>query len=223
MFVTTKPELAAVTDVYFRGFDQAFPDYWRFQEWNREFQAYAAKGDLPALTLLRLAHDHTGDFKEGIDCINSVEAELADNDYAVGLVLQTLAQSRFAKDTLVFVIEDDAQDGPDHVSSRRTIAFVAGPYVRQHAVVSRPYTTVSMVRTIEDVLGLQPMALNDALARPMADAVGRVASHRPALAGPSSRGVGPCPLPRAAVCGLLGQGHGRPGFRRGRSSGYGAG
>ena len=169
VFVTTKPELAAVTDVYFRGFDQAFPDYWRFQEWNREFQAYAAKGDLPALTLLRLAHDHTGDFKEGIDGINSVEAELADNDYAVGLVLQTLAQSRFAKDTLVFVIEDDAQDGPDHVSSRRTIAFVAGPYVRQHAVVSRPYTTVSMVRTIEDVLGLQPMALNDALARPMAD------------------------------------------------------
>ena len=169
VFYAAKPELAPVTDPYFRGFDQAFPDYWRFQEWKREFDAYAAKGDLPALTLLRLAHDHTGDFARGIDGINTVEAEVADNDYAVGLVAQTIAESRFAKDTLIFVIEDDAQDGPDHVSSRRTTAYVVGPYIRQHAVVATPYTTVNFVRTIEDVLGLQPMAMNDALARPMAD------------------------------------------------------
>ncbi|THD62271.1 hypothetical protein [Phenylobacterium sp.] len=169
VFYATKPELAPVTDPYFRGFDQAFPDYWRFQEWKREFDAYAAKGDLPALTLLRLAHDHTGDFARGIDGINTVEAELADNDYAVGLVAQTIAESRFAKDTVIFIIEDDAQDGPDHVSSRRTTAYVAGAYVRQHAVVSTPYTTVNFVRTIEDVLGIAPMAMNDGLARPMAD------------------------------------------------------
>jgi DNA-binding beta-propeller fold protein YncE len=174
VFYATKPELASLTDPYFRGFDQAFPDYWRFQEWKREFSAYAAqsqagRGDLPALTLLRLAHDHTGNFDRGIDGINTVEAELADNDYAVGLVAQTIAESRFAKDTLIFVIEDDAQDGPDHVSSRRTTAYVVGPYVRQHAVISTPYTTVNFVRTIEDVLGIQPMAMNDALARPMAD------------------------------------------------------
>jgi DNA-binding beta-propeller fold protein YncE len=169
VFYATKPELAPLTDPYFRGFDQAFPDYWRFQEWKREFDAFAAKGDLPALTLLRLAHDHTGDFARGIDGINTVEAELADNDYAVGLVAQTIAESRFAKDTLIFVIEDDAQDGPDHVSSRRTTAYVVGPYIRQHAVVATPYTTVNFVRTIEDVLGIQPMAMNDALARPMAD------------------------------------------------------
>jgi hypothetical protein len=87
----------------------------------------------------------------------------------VGRVVQTVAESRFAKDTLVFVIEDDAQDGPDHVSARRTTAFVAGPYVRQHAVVSRHYTTVNFIRTIEDVLGLTPMSMNDALARPMSE------------------------------------------------------
>lgn len=169
VFIPTKPELAKVTDPYFRGFDQGFPDYWRFQEWKREFKGYVVKGALPNLTLLRLAHDHTGSFGKGLDKVDTVETEQADNDYAVGLVLETLAQSPFAKDTLVFVIEDDAQDGPDHVSSRRTLALVAGPYVRQRAVLSRPYTTVNFVRTIEAVLGLAPMAMNDALARPMTE------------------------------------------------------
>jgi DNA-binding beta-propeller fold protein YncE len=169
VFIPTKPELAKVTDPYFRGFDQGFPDYWRFQEWKREFSGYVAKAALPNLTLLRLAHDHTGNFGKGVDRVDTVETEQADNDYAVGLVLQTLAESPFAKDTLVFVIEDDAQDGPDHVSSRRTVALVAGPYVRQHAVVSHPYTTVNFVRTIEDVLGLTPMSMTDALARPMTE------------------------------------------------------
>jgi len=169
VFIATKPELAKLSDVYFRGFDQGFPDYWRVQEWKREFRGYEAKGTLPNLTLLRLPHDHTGNFGKGVDRVDTVETELADNDYAVGLVVQALAESRFAKDTLVFVIEDDAQDGPDHVSSRRTLALMAGPYVRQHAVLSQPYTTVNFVRTIEAVLDLKPMAMNDALARPMTE------------------------------------------------------
>ncbi|MFI4964085.1 MAG: beta-propeller fold lactonase family protein [Caulobacterales bacterium] len=169
VFFPTKPQLAKLSDPYFRGFDQGFPDYWRFQEWKREFRGYVAKGNLPNLTLLRLPHDHTGRFGQGVDKVDTVETELADNDYAVGLVAQTLAESPFAKDTLVFVVEDDAQDGPDHVSSRRTLALVAGPYLRQHAVVSRPYTTVNFLRTIEAVLGLAPMSMNDALARPMTE------------------------------------------------------
>jgi DNA-binding beta-propeller fold protein YncE len=162
-------QLAPVTDPYFRAFDQAFPDYWRFQEWKREFEGFSVSGRLPALTLLRLPHDHTGSFKSAIDGVNTVETEVADNDYAVGLVLDTVAHSRYRTDTLVFVIEDDAQDGPDHVNAHRTIGFVAGAYVRQHAVVSTRYTTVSMIRTIEDVLGLSPNNLNDGLARPMTD------------------------------------------------------
>jgi DNA-binding beta-propeller fold protein YncE len=161
--------LAPVTDPYFRAFDQAFPDFWRFQEWKREFEGFSVSGRLPALTLLRLPHDHTGSFKEAIDGVNTVETEVADNDYAVGLVVDTVAHSRYRTDTLIFVIEDDAQDGPDHVNAHRTIGFVAGPYVRQHAVVSTRYTTVSMIRTIEDVLGLSPNNLNDGLARPMAE------------------------------------------------------
>ena len=163
----TKPALMDRTDPYFRGFDQKFPDYWRFKEWEHEFDGYVADGKLPSLTLLRLAHDHTGDFGEGLDGVDTVETEVADNDYAVGLVIQKLAQSPYAKDTLVFVVEDDAQDGPDHVDAHRSIAFVAGPYVKQGAVVSTRYDTVALVRTIEAVLGLAPMGLNDALARPM--------------------------------------------------------
>ncbi len=168
VFTPAKASLMSVTDPYFRGFDQGFPDYWRFKEWEREYDGFARAGAAPNLMLVRLAHDHTGDFADGIDGINTVEAELADNDYAVGRLIEKVAHGPFAKDTLIFVVEDDAQDGPDHVDAHRSIAFVAGPYVKQGAVVSHRYTTVDMVRTIETVLGLLPMGLNDALAEPMA-------------------------------------------------------
>jgi len=163
----TKAALMPVTDPYFRGFDQSFPDYWRFKEWEREFDGFVAAGKAPNLILTRLAHDHTGNFGKGIDGVNTIETELADNDYAVGLVIQKIARSPFAADTLIFVVEDDAQDGPDHMDAHRSIAFVAGPYVKQGAVVHHRYNTVNMVRTIEAVLGLEPMGLNDALAEPM--------------------------------------------------------
>jgi DNA-binding beta-propeller fold protein YncE len=169
VFTPAKASLMGITDPYFRGFDQSFPDYWRFKEWEREFDGFVAQGAAPNLMMLRLAHDHTGDFGKGIDGVNTVETELADNDYAVGLVVQTVAHSPLAADTLIFVVEDDAQDGPDHVDAHRSIAFVAGPYVKQGVVVSRRYHTVDLVRTIEAVLGLSPMGLNDALAEPMAE------------------------------------------------------
>jgi DNA-binding beta-propeller fold protein YncE len=158
-----------VTDPYYFGFNQALADYWRLKEWEREFDGFVAKGQAPSLMMVRLAHDHTGAFKEGLDGINSVETELADNDYAVGLLVEKVAHSPFAKDTLIVSVEDDAQDGPDHVDAHRSIALVAGPYVKQGAVVSHRYATVDLVRTIEAVLGMGPMGLNDALAEPMAE------------------------------------------------------
>jgi DNA-binding beta-propeller fold protein YncE len=170
VFTPAKASLMGISDLYFRGFDQGFPDYWRFKEWEREFDGFVAKGEAPNLMLVRLPHDHTGDFDEGIDGINTVEAELADNDYAVGLLVEKVAKSPFAKDTLIAIIEDDSQDGPDHVDSHRSIAFLVGPYVKQGAVVSHRYHTVDMVKTMESVLGFGPMGLNDALARPMVEA-----------------------------------------------------
>ncbi len=167
VFFTTKAALLPFTDIYYRGFDQGFPDYWRYKEWEREFDGYAASKTLPALSLVRLPHDHFGSFEKAIDKVNTVETEIADNDYALALLIHKVAQSRYAKDTLIFVVEDDAQDGADHVDAHRSIALVAGPYVRKSAVVSEPYNTVSMLKTIEMILGLQPMGLTDALARPM--------------------------------------------------------
>ena len=161
--------LATRSDPYFRGFDQRLADYWRVLEWRREFAEQESSGTMPSLTLMRLSHDHFGSFKDAIDGVNTVETEMADNDYSVGMVVESIAKSRFAGSTLVFVIEDDAQNGADHVDARRSVALVVGATVKQGAVVSTRYTTVHMLRTIEAVLGLQPLGLNDALASPMAD------------------------------------------------------
>jgi len=94
---------------------------------------------------------------------------MADNDLSLGMVVERIAHSRTAGSTLVFVIEDDAQNGADHVDARRSIALVVGPYVRQGALISTRYTAVNVLRKIEAVLGLRPLGLNDGLASSMAD------------------------------------------------------
>jgi YVTN family beta-propeller protein len=162
--------LAPLTDIYFRGFDNSFPDYFRYKEFARDLDARFSHGGLPSLILLRLMHDHTGDFGSAIYHINTPEQQQADNDYSVGLVVQKIAHSRYAGDTLIFVIEDDSQDGADHIDTHRSIAFIVGPYVKHHAVVSTEYNTVDFVRTMEVILGLKPLNISDAIAVPMADA-----------------------------------------------------
>ena len=167
--VAVWPRLKAVTDPYFRGFDNAYPDYRRALEWEREFDEYVANRNLPDLEFVRFMHDHEGNFDTAIEGINTPEKETADNDYAVGKLIERVAHSPYAGSTLIFVIEDDAQNGPDHVNAHRTIAFVAGPYVKQGEVVHQRYTTVNMVRTIEDVMGLGHLNLNDEYQRPMTE------------------------------------------------------
>ncbi|MGH8614527.1 MAG: bifunctional YncE family protein/alkaline phosphatase family protein, partial [Gammaproteobacteria bacterium] len=168
-FIASNPSLHAISDPYFRGYDMKYPDYWRFKEWEREFDQYVANGNLPNLSLVRLPHDHFGEFETAIDGVNTVETQMADNDYALGLLVEKVANSPYNEDTLIFVIEDDAQDGPDHVDAHRSVGYVIGPYVKQGALVSNHYTTVSMIRTMVDVLGITPLGINDALAQPMAE------------------------------------------------------
>jgi YVTN family beta-propeller protein len=165
--VAVWPHLAGVTDPYFRAFDNAYPDFRREHEWEREFDQYVANRNLPDLEFVRFMHDHEGNFSTAIDGINTPEKETADNDYAVGKLIDRVAHSPYASSTLIFVIEDDAQNGPDHVNAHRTVAFVAGPYVKQGSVVHERYSTVNFVRTIEDVLGIGHLNLNDAYQRPM--------------------------------------------------------
>jgi DNA-binding beta-propeller fold protein YncE len=161
------PHLVGLTDPYFRAFDNAYPDFRRELEWEREFDQYVAHGDLPDLEFVRFMHDHEGDFAIAIDGINTPVKQTADNDYAVGKLIERVAHSPYAASTLIFIIEDDAQNGPDHVNAHRTPAFVVGPYVKQGGVVHERYSTVNMMRTIEDVLGIGHLNLNDAYQRPM--------------------------------------------------------
>ncbi len=158
-------------DPYFRAYDQAYPDVWRFNEWNREFQQFVANGNLPSLEMIRgLSHDHTGSFGSALAGVNTPELQQADNDYAVGLLVDAVAHSPYASNTLVMVIEDDCQDGGDHVDSHRATTYFVGPYVKQHAVVSTRYSQPSLLRTIEDILGTEHINLNTYYSRPMADA-----------------------------------------------------
>jgi hypothetical protein len=154
------------------GLGHAIPEYWLEKEWEREFDRFAANGDLPNLELIALPHDHFGDVGPGggaIDGVDTIEKQMADNDYALGRIVEKVSASRYRDDTLILVIEDDAQDGPDHIDAHRTIAYAIGPYVKRNAVVSTRYSTVNMLRTIEDILHLKPMGLNDGLQPPMTD------------------------------------------------------
>lgn len=161
--------LQDLTDPYFRSFDQRFPDYWRFKEWEREFDDFVKKDNLPSLEMIWLNHDHFGAFGSAIDGVNTVETEMADNDYALGLLVEKVAHSKYGQDTLIFIVEDDAQNGPDHVDAHRSLALVIGAYVKQGALVTERYNTVSLLRTIEEVLGIKPLGLNDAVQSPMTD------------------------------------------------------
>ena len=163
------PELAPLTDLYFRGFDQDYPDLWRYNEWKREFDQFVINGNLPNLTLFRISHDHMGSFSTALGGVNTPETQQADCDLALGLLVEAVANSKYAADTLIIVTEDDVQDGPDHVDSHRGPALVVGPYVRQGAVVSTRYSQVNALRTIEDILGTPHINLNTAFQKPMAD------------------------------------------------------
>jgi hypothetical protein len=163
------PELTALTDVYYRGYDQNYPDLWRYNEWKREFDQYVANGQLPSLSLVRISHDHTGSFATALAGVNTPDTQQADCDLATGRLVEAVASSPYADDTLIIILEDDVQDGPDHVDSHRSPIFVVGPYVKQGAVIRTRYSQVNALRTIEDILGADHVNLNTASQRPMAD------------------------------------------------------
>jgi hypothetical protein len=158
------PVLGRVTNRNFRGFDVSFPDVDRAKIFLAEFAEYEKTGVMPRLTLLRLGNDHTSGTAVGrIAPLSAV----ADNDYALGMIVEAVSKSRFWPRTAIFVLEDDAQNGPDHVDSHRSPAFVISPYVKRRSVDSTMYNTASMLRTMELILGLRPMTQFDAAARVM--------------------------------------------------------
>ena len=164
-----RPTLREFNDVYYRGFDLSVPDSYHYEEWKREFDGYVAHGNLPALEIMSLPLDHFGSFGSNVGGLQTPSLEIADNDYALGRLVAAVSNSPYWKDTAIFVVEDDAQDGPDHVDAHRSPGYVISAYTKRHAVVHTFYNTISMLRTIEDLLGMEHLGMNDANAEPMSD------------------------------------------------------
>ena len=158
------PSLESHFCPYFTGWDQKVRDTTRFYQWKREFDSLLAKNAVPRFNSLRLINDHT----EGIRKNRPTPfAHVADNDLAVGLLIEYLSKSPIWKETAVFIVEDDAQNGPDHVDAHRTTAYVAGGFVKRKFIDHTMYSTSSMLRTIELILGIPPMTQYDAAAGSM--------------------------------------------------------
>ncbi len=148
------------------GFDLQVPDAVRAAAFIKDLKGYEATNYFPNLIIVWLPDDHTSGTKFGEP---TPEAQAADNDLAFGRIVDAVSHSKFWPTTCIFAIEDDPQDGWDHVSGYRTTAYVISPYTKRHAVVNTQYNTTSLLRTVELILGLPPMTQMDATATPMFD------------------------------------------------------
>jgi YVTN family beta-propeller protein len=149
---------------YYTSWDQSVRDTTRVNQWKKDFDSLVAANALPHLNTLRLINDHT----EGMSRNRPTPfAHVADNDLSVGMFIEFLSKSPVWKESVVFILEDDAQNGPDHVDAHRSPAYIAGPYVKRNFVDHTAYTTSGMLRTIELILGIPPMSQYDAAATPL--------------------------------------------------------
>jgi hypothetical protein len=148
------------------GWNMAVPDVWRARYIVNQIAAWEKEGRMPRLIFICLPDDHTSGTSEGSP---TPEACVADNDLAFGRIVEAFSHSSFWKETVIFGIEDDPQNGWDHVSGYRTTAYCVSPYTKRGAVVGTQYNTTSILRTIEQILGLPPMNQFDATATPMSD------------------------------------------------------
>jgi YVTN family beta-propeller protein len=158
------PALEGHFDPLYRSYDLDYTDVKRAARFQVELDGFERAGEMPRLCVVRLPNDHTAGRSRGKP---TPSAYVADNDLALGRLVEGLSKSRFWPQMAVFVVEDDAQNGPDHVDAHRSVCLVAGPWVKRGAVVSAMYSTASVLRTMELILGLAPMSQFDAAARPM--------------------------------------------------------
>lgn len=180
--VAKEKSLEGHFDPMYRPWDLDYPDQKRVDEWLREFREFEKNGNLPRLSILRLPNDHTEGAAGGKP---TPRAYVADNDLALGRLVEAVTQSPYWKNTAIFVVEDDAQNGPDHVDAHRTVALVVSPYTKRHFVDSTMYSSSSMLRTIELILGLPPMSQFDAAATPLWNSFTRIANFEPFKALPA--------------------------------------
>jgi hypothetical protein len=153
------PVLARVTNMNYRSFDLEYPDVKRAETFLADLAQFESSNTMPQLMTMRLGNDHTNGTAAGkIAPLSS----FADNDYALGMIVEGVSRSKFWKSTAIFVLEDDAQNGPDHIDSHRSPAYIISPYTRTGAIDGAMYNTTSMLRTMELILHLRPMTHFDA-------------------------------------------------------------
>jgi DNA-binding beta-propeller fold protein YncE len=177
--VPVRPALIGHNDPYYRGWDLNTPDQYRFEEWRREFNQYVATKTMPDLEIVLFMMDHFGEFATNVSGLNTPSLQMASNDYAIGQLAEAVSHSPYWQDTAIFIIEDDSQDGPDHVDSHRSVVHVISAYTKPGAIVHTRYDTTSVLRTMEDILGIAHLGLNDANARPMSDVFSKTPDLRP--------------------------------------------
>lgn len=163
----TVPGLEGLVHPTYPPYDLTVPDLERADIWLEEFRTFERDGNLPRLSIIRLGNDHTSGTSPGAP---TPRAMVADNDLALGRIVEAISHSRYWKDSAIFVIEDDAQNGPDHIDAHRSVLLCISPFSRRRALDSTLYTTSGVLRTIELVLGLPPMSQYDAAATPMYNA-----------------------------------------------------
>ncbi|MEO6547083.1 MAG: bifunctional YncE family protein/alkaline phosphatase family protein [Ferruginibacter sp.] len=162
-----KPNLPVLKNhycTYYTSWDQKVRDTTRVAQWKRDFDSLVAINALPQMNTLRLINDHTEGMSKGRP---TPFAHAADNDLAVGMFVEYLSKSSVWKESVVFIVEDDAQNGPDHVDAHRSPAYIVGPYVKRNFVDHTAYTTSGILRTMELILGIAPMSQYDAAATPL--------------------------------------------------------
>lgn len=158
------PQLVAHTSMNYRGFDLDYLDTERMKVFLEELKGFEASGKMPQFITLKIGNDHTS----GLSANKlSPKSQVADNDQALGMLVEAMSKSKFWAKTAIFVLEDDAQNGADHVDSHRSPGYVISPYTRRGVIDSTMYNTTSMLRTMELLLGLRPMTVYDASSTPM--------------------------------------------------------
>jgi YVTN family beta-propeller protein len=172
----TVPGLEGLVHPEFPPFDMDITDQVRADIWLKEFRQFEQNGKLPRLSIIRLPRDHTAGTRAGS---HTPRAMIADNDLALGRIIDAISHSRYWKNSAVFVLEDDAQNGPDHVDAHRSVLVVVSPFVKRRTIDHTLYTTCGVLRTIELILGLPPMSQYDAAAAPIYRAFTGKADLRP--------------------------------------------
>jgi hypothetical protein len=175
---STKRSLAPYTSAEYPSFDLDIRDQVRADIWLKEFQKYVSTGTMPALEIMHLPADHTAGGKAGKA---TPRAYMADNDLALARIIEAVSKSPYWKDTVFFILEDDAQAGPDHVDSHRSVLMVISAYNRG-GTIHRFVNTTDVVATIEEILGLPPLSQFDRFGKPLREIFGSEPDMHPYIA-----------------------------------------